>query len=196
MTHPQWLPMLCLAAAVVATPAGGAPTAPGLIAAAPPFAGTGADMSAAQTPSLVGTFVWDSAASDDVRKAINDGTHHMSFITKPFARKRLRATNVPYRRIVIALDSTHLSLQTDQRAPILIPQDGSPIEWTREDGEVLQVSLRWQGDTLHVTFRAGDGTRENRYALAPDGRTMHMHVTITSPRLPGPIEYTLAYRRS
>ncbi len=207
MSRSRWLPLLGLAALplLAAAPVGRAAAAavrPAEAAAgSPPHGGaphtTHARAPSPQAPALAGTFVWDSAASDDVEKAINDGTHHMSFITKPFARKRLRATNVPYRRVVIRTDSTAVSVQTDQRAPLVTPADGTPIQWTRpEDGEVLEVRSEWEDGALRESFKAGDGTRVNRYSLDPDGTTMHLHVTITSPRLPGPIQYTMAYRRA
>ena len=54
----------------------------------------------------------------------------------------------------------------------------------------------WEQRTLKRTFLADDGQRENTYDLAPDGLTLTMRVVLTSPQLPGPLAYTLVYRRT
>lgn len=150
----------------------------------------------AQTPAIQGTFVYDASASDDVEAAIKEATHKMSFITKPIARGRLKKTNEPYRRVIISPTAAEISIAMDQRAPIVTPSDGTAIDWKRpEDGEMLKVSTSWEGDRLRETFVADDGQRENVFSLSPDGRTLRMDVTVSSPRLPAPVRYALVYRR-
>ncbi|MBX6363310.1 MAG: hypothetical protein IRZ00_05530 [Gemmatimonadetes bacterium] len=149
----------------------------------------------AQTNVIVGTFVLDAAASDDVAAAIERATSHMSFLMRPIARGRLKKTNAPYRRLVFAPSPTQYELRVDHRAPIVTPADGSPATWTREDGEVLGVSTRPRAGGLEQTFVARDGQRVNEYRLSPDGQSLTMDVTVTSPRLPQPVTYRLVYRR-
>jgi hypothetical protein len=45
------------------------------------------------------------------------------------------------------------------------------------------------------TFTSADGRRVNDYTLSPDGRTLTMQVTETSPRLSQTITYKQVYRR-
>lgn len=145
--------------------------------------------------AFVGDYVFDSERSDDIGKAINAGIDGMSFITKPIARRRLKATNDPYASVAIARSAVGIATAYDGRAWIQSPEDGTAIKWTREDGEVLDLSTAMKGDTLVQTFVADDGSRENDFTLSPDGRTLNLDVTIRSPRLPRPVRYRLVYTR-
>lgn len=149
-----------------------------------------------QAPSLDGSYLLAADASDDVNRAIESSVARMGFIVRPIARSRLRKTNVPYRRLRISTDDGRISIAPDAAAPVVSPMDGTPIRWRREDGEVLDVVTAWEGGSLSQTFRADDGSRENRYSLSPDGRTLTMQVTVRSPRLPAPLTYVMRYRRA
>jgi hypothetical protein len=149
----------------------------------------------AQERALDGTYTYLEAESDPIRPAIDRAVARMNFITRPIARGRLTKTNTPYRTLTIGRAEGNISIVTDQRAPIVSPPDGSPIKWTREDGEVFDVTTRWVEGALEQTFVAEDGQRKNVYVLAADGSTLEMRVTVTSPRLAEPVSYTLRYRR-
>lgn len=150
-----------------------------------------------QTPSLQGTYTLNTAASDDVDKAIEATIKGMNFIARPIARKRLRETNVPpYQRIVISYTQAEVSITTDQRAPIRTSPNGTPVDWTREDGEKFKVSTVWESGKLKQTFKGKDGQRVNTYSISADGKTLAMQVSVTSPRLPRPLTYKVVYRRT
>ena len=148
----------------------------------------------AQNAALMGTFTYNQAASDNVNTAIDAAVRPMNALLRPIARGRLRSTNQPYRRLVIASQGAQTSVTTDTRAAILTPSNGNAVRWRREDGETLNVSTSWQGDKLVQTFRADDGTRVNSYQMNADG-SMTMTVTITSGRLPRPLTYRLAFAK-
>lgn len=146
--------------------------------------------------TLDGTYTLNRAASDDINRAIDGAVAKMNFVTRPIARGRLRRTNQPYQRLVIAHTQQQVSVTTDNRAAIRTPANGTPIKWTREDGEVFDVSTEWENGTLEQTFKAEDGSRTNTFSLSPDGRTLTMNVTITSPRLSGPLRYKMVFNRA
>ena len=150
---------------------------------------------AAQGPSLPGTYTYLEAESDAVRPAIEQAVARMNFITRPIARGRLVRTNVPYQTITIRREGDQVTVITDDRAPIVATADGNPMKWTREDGEVLDLTTQWVDERLEQTFVAEDGQRKNVFSLGPDGDTLEMQVTVTSPRLSAPLTYTLRYRR-
>ncbi len=162
-----------------------------LAALALPLAGA-----SAQEPNLRGTYTLDRARSDDVNRAIETAVARMSFVTRPIARGRLRRTNQPYQRIVINFTPAEVTTTIDTRRPITSPASGQAVKWTREDGEVLDLSTEWENGQLVQTFRAEDGTRANTYSISSDGRVLTMNVTITSPRLPQPLRYKLVYNRA
>jgi hypothetical protein len=149
----------------------------------------------AQQASLKGTWRYDASASDNVAQAINTAVQRMNFVTRPIARGRLTRTNQPYQRVTVDFSSSQVTVTTDGRDPIVSPANGTPIKWTREDKEVLDVSTEWENGVLEQTFKAEDGQRVNRYSVDAQGR-MVMEVTITSPRLPRPLTYKLIYNRA
>ena len=149
----------------------------------------------AQQASLKGTWRYDASASDNVAQAINTAVQRMNFVTRPIARGRLTRTNQPYQRVAVDFTSSQVTVSTDNRSPIVSPSNGTPIKWTREDKEVLDVSTEWENGVLEQTFKAEDGQRVNRYSVGADGK-MTMEVTITSPRLPRPLVYQLVYNRA
>jgi hypothetical protein len=150
----------------------------------------------AQPAGLRGTFVLDRAASADVNAAIDRAVAPLNVVVRQIARPRLRRTNQPYGRVVLDWSPAEVSITTDARAPIRTAPAGTPVRWRRpEDGEWLNVSTVWQGATLRQTFAAEDGQRVNDYTLSPDGRTLTLNVTVTSPRLPRPLTYRLVYGR-
>jgi hypothetical protein len=151
----------------------------------------------AEAPSLKGIFVYDAGASDNVNAAINAAISGMNFALRPIARGRLKKTNQPYQRVVIDYTPAQVSIVMNNRAPIVTPANGTPVNWTRpEDGEKLTVSTEWENAGIEQTFLAEDGKRVNSYSISPDGRVMSVRVTITSPRLSRPLTYTLRYRRT
>lgn len=162
-----------------------------LAALALPLAGA-----SAQEPNLRGTYTLDRARSDDVNRAIESAVARMSFVTRPIARGRLRRTNPVYSRVEINYTQTEVTVQLDQRRPIVSPANGTPINWTREDGEKFQLSTEWENGVLEQTFRAEDGSRTNVFTLGPDGRTLTLNVTLRSPRLSAPLTYKLVYNKT
>jgi hypothetical protein len=148
----------------------------------------------AQEQSLKGTWALDRQASDNVAQAINTAVARMNFVTRPIARGRLTRTNQPYQRVVIDFNTQQVSITTDSRPVIQSPANGTPVKWTREDGEVLDLSTEWENGRLEQTFKAEDGQRVNVFSVSGD--VMTMQVTITSPRLPQPLTYKLVYNRA
>ena len=149
----------------------------------------------AQSAAFEGTYVYSAQQSDDIAAAIEQGVRKMNFITRPIARGRLKKTNPVYETISISHTDSDVSVQTDSREPIVTPANGTPIEWEREDGEMFDVSTEWENGKLEQTFQAEDGQRINVYSLSPDGETLTLNVTVTSPRLAAPVVYNLVYNR-
>ena len=145
--------------------------------------------------SVDGTWRLAQQPADVIETAIERGIDDMSFVTKPIARRRLRATNDAYATVEVRIGGADVTTVLAGRA-ITSPADGRAIRWRREDGEVMQVSTSLRDGTLVQTFTAEDGSRENVYSVSPDGRRLTLQVTIRSGRLPAPIVYRLLYDRA
>lgn len=149
----------------------------------------------AQAADLQGTYVLIAAQSADIEAAIETSIAQMNFIKRPIARGRLKKTNTAYQRIHIVQLPDAVEITFDQRKPLRMPTHGTAIEWTREDGEVFDVSAQWQGSQLTQTYAAEDGKRVNRFRPGENG-TLHLEVEISSEQLPRAVKYTLAYKRA
>lgn len=163
-----------------------------------------ADAAAQPGPALRGTWLLNEERSDDVPAKIVEATRGMNRIVGPVARRRLRATNTPYPRLVVQHDAQQVRVEMAGRITAASPANGPPVLWDRTTGQAcprvgedcVQLSTAWQSGRLVQTFRPEDGERENVYSVSADGDTMSMAVTIRSPRLPRPLTYTLVYTRA
>ena len=145
-------------------------------------------VAAAQESSIRGTFRLDRQASDDINRAIE------AAVVKPAARARLRRTNTAYQRVVINYTQQQVSIAFDQRRSIESPADGTPIQWTREDGERFYLSTEWQNGRLVQRFKGEGEERVNTFTISADGRTLTLNVVARSKRLR--LVYKLVYQRA
>jgi hypothetical protein len=155
-----------------------------------------APFNASAQEALEGTYTFVADSSANIDAAIDTAVTDMNFIKRPIARSRLKKTNPIYRRIVISRAPREIWVEFRSGAPVVTPADGSAVKWTRDDGEVFDVSSSWEGSTLTQRFKAEDGERVNVFRLNPDGRTLTLDVTVSSEQLPKPMTYSLVYRRT
>lgn len=165
-----------------------------LASALPPAARAQQDAAVADR-KLQGSFTYNASNSDSIEKAIDKAVADLNFIVAPIARGRLSKTNVIYRKVSFDFSGNQVAIVTGSRAPIKTSLNGSPIKWTREDGEVLDYSTTLNGDTIRQKFVAKDGQRTNEYTPSADGQGLTMKVTVTSPKLKEPLVYRQAYRK-
>lgn len=160
---------------------------------------------AQQTASpLRGTWNLNRTQSDDINAAINRAVSRMNVVVRQIARPRLRSTNTAYPSLVMRYDQSSVRVDMAGRPSVSSPANGQPVLWQRETGatcrelkgDCVRVSTEWESGNLKQTFQAEDGRRVNVFTVSPDGSTMTMNVTITSPRLPSPLTYKLVYNRA
>jgi hypothetical protein len=152
-------------------------------------------LTAALAADLRGEYRLDPAASDDVKPVIDKVVASMNFITRPIARSRLAKGTKAAPTVEIAYDEREIVVTFEPKNPVRMPSSGATVSWTREDGETFQVNAQWKGAELSQTFKASDGDRNNVFRLDPSGDKLLMLVTLSSPQLPAPVQYTLVYRR-
>jgi hypothetical protein len=147
----------------------------------------------AQEPGLNG--LWHRTHVDDIHAAIQACTADMNFITRPIARYKLTNVNPAYQKITLSITPQQVSVKLDDRNPILMPASGQEAPWTREDGDKFQVAAHLGQGQLTQTFRNDEGARTNVFHLSPDGKILTLSVTVTSPRVPKPLTYTITFGR-
>jgi hypothetical protein len=153
-------------------------------------------LGAAEKSSLDGTYILDQTESDNTNEIIEDAVGKLNFVTRDIARERLKKLNPAYRRIAISSSPHEISVTADNQPPLRTPTNGAPVAWTAPDGRKVNASMQLVGERLAQKFTSADGRRVNNYILGPDGRTLTMHVTETSPQLPETITYRQVYRRA
>ncbi len=134
------------------------------------------------------------AAEDALRKAaIDRAIGDMFFAIRPIARHRLgNATRIlPW--ISFSFSGGQIRTRGPESLDLQSP-DGSTILHTWR-GEKSRATQRLTTNGVMQRFVADDGTGQSEWRLSPDGSTLTLRVTITSPRLPTPVVFSLTYRR-
>jgi sugar lactone lactonase YvrE len=150
----------------------------------------------AQESGLDGTYILDQTNSDNISEVIETAVGKLNFLTRDIAQGRLHKLNPAYRQIAINSSPEEISVTVDNQPPLRTPAKGAPVAWVGPDGGKVNASMQLVGRRLAQTFSSADGRRVNDYTLSPDGRTLTMQVTETSPRLSRPITYKQVYRRA
>ena len=152
-------------------------------------------LTTAQKSGLDGTYILDKTDSDNMNEVIEHVVGKLNFLTRDIARERLKKLNPAYRQVAITSSPNEISVTVDNQAPLRTPAKGAPVAWVGPDGGKVKASMQLAGRHLEQTFRSADGRRVNDYTLSPDGQTLTMQVTETSPRLPQGLTYKQVYRR-
>jgi hypothetical protein len=148
--------------------------------------------------ALAGTYTFTLVvdSSDDVKGAVNHTVEHMGLFTRPIARKRLTRLNPIPHHVLVTVTSDSMTVAFDNMPPIVTPMDGSEVPWhSPNTNEDYQIHAVVQGDTLAQVITAPDGQRTNAFRFDDSTGHLAVHVTMTSHRLPEPLQYTLLYRR-
>lgn len=141
------------------------------------------------------TLIPDS--SDDIKAAINQTVEHMSFITRPVARGRLTKSNPLPQVVHVVVSPDTFSVTFDNGNPVATPFKGDTVPYhsviTNEDYKAHYDAV---ADTASQAIVSKDGVRRNTFIFLGGGQRLRMHVTVSSPRLPGPLNYQLLFAKS
>jgi hypothetical protein len=152
-------------------------------------------LAAARESGLDGTYILDQTDSDNINEVIENAVEKLNFVTRHIARERLEKLNPAYRQVAITSSPNEIDVTVDNQPPLRAPAKGAPVAWVGPDGGKVKASMQLAGRRLAQTFTSADGRRVNDYTVSPDGRTLTMRVTETSPRLSQSITYKQVYRR-
>src|SRR5512132_1225158 len=152
-------------------------------------------LATAQESSLDGTYILDQTDSDNINEVIETAVGKLDFVRRDIARGRLEKLNPAYRKVAITSSPNEISVTVNNQPPLRTPAKGAPVAWAGPDGGKVNASMQLAGRRLAQTFTSADGRRVNDYTLNPDGRTLTMQVTETSPQLSQTITYKQVYRR-
>jgi hypothetical protein len=128
-----------------------------------------------------------------IDRAIEDVVADMSFVTRPIARRRLKAAARVAERVRIDVDDDAITTELDGEV-YTAPADGKPIRVADSDGDKVELRMRATKSALEQRFSSDDGGKDNTFRLV-GGTKMRLVVRIHSGKLPKDLEYELSYRR-
>lgn len=141
-------------------------------------------------------FELEPERGDNVQAAIERTIRPMSWIIRPIARHRLLRTNRPPAHLTIQTLQDSVIITFEGHPPIVTPRDGSSVPWkSGVSRETYHVKSAVSADTLHQTITASGGHRQDDFALVDGGERLELHIVLEAEHLPGPLDYTLEFRR-
>ena len=165
-----------------------------LVAAGAP--GSGSAQTAAVPGVLAGNWTYDGTparAMNIMMAAFEPGIRTFPELFQGFARDRVRSSNQPPSRIVVALEGSQVrvTLHTDRTIVIGGPLGGIATTTTGVEGDT-RVTTGLRGGWLEVLWD-GEGDMQQLFSTEPDGSRMHVDFTVIADRLPAPVRYRLDY---
>jgi hypothetical protein len=139
-----------------------------------------------------GNYELDAARSDNAFKMIDSATANISDDKRPRARMKL-SKSIAVNRIRISTAGGRVGIAYDAKTPIAVWMGEGPIKWKLIPELVFDVSVKYDGGTIALTFRGEDSERTSTYHSA--GQDLVEYTTITSPLLATPIVYNQVYNK-
>ena len=139
-------------------------------------------------------FVGGETQRQAVHDAIERAVAPMNFIERPIARGRLRDRNRVEDSLAFRFQPGTVSVVLGGHE-LQSPDNFAPAPGRAITGEAMQVRQRLVGDRVVQSLRTGEGERRDEFAVSPDGRRVTMRVTVHSPKLRAPMQYSLDYAR-
>lgn len=144
---------------------------------------------------FAGTFKWVGGPSEQAawKAAIDKSTENLFFLIRGMARSKLASSFKIEPTMTFTFENGMIRAHSTGLDP-LSPENGAWVDY-KPDGGKAKLSQKVTGPKLVQIIAADDGKRVNEWVAQPDGVTLKVLVTITSPQLSGPCIYTLTYKK-
>ena len=135
---------------------------------------------------------WRPAAGSArvIENAIEATIKPMNPVARPIARRRLAQKNVLPLRLRMDRQGDLFLIHYTSAEEFKLPLSGAAVKYGDRT-----MRLQWVPDGLRHTGETPEGRRQNIFRVGSDPGVMTMAVTMTSPRLPRPLQYTLEFTR-
>lgn len=125
-----------------------------------------------------------------IENAIEATVKPMNPLTRPIARRRLAQKNVLSLRLRMDRQGDLFLIHYSAAEEFRLPLSGAVVKYGDRT-----MHLQLTADGLRHTGETAEGRRQNDFRVGNDPDVMTMAVTMTSPRLPRPLQYTLEFTR-
>lgn len=155
---------------------------------------------AAAVPAILeGTYHYPHApthAQAIALAAVEPRISAMPAMVQGLARDRVAERVRPARRILIAPREGGVRVELEDGGTMVVDTAlGATTTVRSRQGRPVQVRQALQGGWLEQVFTGENGELRQLYSTEPDGRTLHLDVTLSSPSLGEPVRYRLDYLR-
>jgi hypothetical protein len=146
---------------------------------------------------FAGTYRFAGGTAEEAQRsaAVDRCVASLFFAIRGIARSRLSNGTKIEPWVSFAFDAGMIDYRTPSSPPAASPEQGTVVDY-RSHGERSKLSQRFTNGRLVQIFAADEGERMNEWTLAPNGSTLTLLVTISSPKLSVPMVYSLTYRRT
>jgi hypothetical protein len=130
------------------------------------------------------------------KAAIDRAVDSLFFAIRGIARSRLDAGTKIDPNVAFNFPPGKIRVKFPGAIDAVSPDNGAAVDYV-DDGEKSKLSQRlFTPGRLTQVYAADDGRRTNEWSLSPDGSTLVVRVTISSPKLSAPAIYNLTYKRT
>jgi predicted RNase H-like HicB family nuclease len=129
-------------------------------------------------------------------QAIEEAVADRFFLVRSRAKQYLREPTEPCGELRIEVEGDEVGITCDDRVPAVSPIDGTQTDFVHEDGQRFGLVQGIERDRLVQEMGDSRGIRRKEFRLSPDGTELQVDVSIRSPRLDRPIEYTHTLKRA
>jgi len=129
------------------------------------------------------------------RAAIDRGISSLFFAIRGIARSRLSDGTKVDPSVSFAFDPGKIRVRIPNAPDAVSPDNGSPVEHG-SGGDRSRLTQRLTPGKVTQAFVTSEGGRTNEWSLTPDGATLLLRVTVSSPKLSNPVIYVLTYKKA
>ena len=155
-----------------------------------------AEAAAAKAAQFTGRFrlAPSKRQQERVVALIDELVSEMNPMIRDLARQRMLETIVPKAGMEMLVSGGKVIVKQPKVPIQMVPDDGSPVNWTNAHGDRVTLRFRFDGDSLVQKFD-GRGDRKNVLRLEGDDR-LRMRSTINASVFPRPLRFRLSYKRA
>lgn len=146
---------------------------------------------------FAGTYTYAGSAAEEAgrRAAIDRGIASLFFAIRGIARSRLSGGTKIEPWVSFGFDAGMIRVRVPSSPQASSPEQGPDVDYGNGDDKA-KLSQRIGAGKVIQRFVASEGQRMNEWVRSPDGKTLTLKATISSPKLTAPVVYTLTYKRS
>ncbi len=140
-------------------------------------------------------FVGGEREREAVDAAADEVLEPVSVLLRGLARKRLEEGLVIIEMYAFTVEKDGVTITAPPYDPRWSPVDGRSVYFSVDGRRISIRRLVMGGRTLWERAARGKSSRQNVYRLSADGTRLQVDVTVSHPRLPADVTFSLSYER-